>query len=94
MQEDQIQTRLVEIAPLGDHVLQELREKRQISQVALAERLGVKQPTVSKIERREDVNLSAVLEERRQHEANVEEAGAVVGSYANDATVPGVVLPW
>jgi DNA-binding Xre family transcriptional regulator len=46
--------------PQRVHVLQELREKRQISQVALAERLGIKQPTVSKIERREDVNLSTL----------------------------------
>jgi DNA-binding XRE family transcriptional regulator len=46
--------------PQRVHVLQELREKRHISQVALADRLGVKQPTVSKIERREDVNLSTL----------------------------------
>ena len=41
-------------------LLQELREKRHVSQVDLANRLGVKQPTVSKIERRDDVNLSTL----------------------------------
>ena len=46
--------------PQRVQVLQELREKRQLSQVALADRLGVKQPTVSKIERRDDVNVSTL----------------------------------
>jgi DNA-binding XRE family transcriptional regulator len=42
------------------HLLQELREQRKISQLDLASKLGVKQPTVSKIERREDVALSTL----------------------------------
>jgi DNA-binding XRE family transcriptional regulator len=41
-------------------LLQQLREQRKISQVALATTLGVRQPTVSKIERREDVALSTL----------------------------------
>lgn len=47
-------------SPERVHLLQELREQRKISQVALASMLGVKQPTVSKIERREDVALSTL----------------------------------
>ena len=47
-------------APQRVRLLQELREKRHISQVDLAGKLGVRQPTVSKIERREDVNLSTL----------------------------------
>lgn len=43
--------------PQRVRLLQELRERQQVSQVALADKLGVRQPTVSKIERREDVNL-------------------------------------
>lgn len=46
--------------PQRVHLLQELREQRKVSQVALASTLGVKQPTVSKIERREDVALSTL----------------------------------
>ena len=39
-------------------LLQELRERMHVSQFALAEKLEVRQPTISKIERREDMNLS------------------------------------
>ena len=46
--------------PQRVRLLQELRERRRISQVDLAARLDVKQPTVSKIERREDVALSTL----------------------------------
>jgi DNA-binding transcriptional ArsR family regulator len=42
-------------------LLRELREKRgNVSQVDVAGRLGIRQPTVSKLERREDVNLSTL----------------------------------
>jgi DNA-binding XRE family transcriptional regulator len=47
-------------APQRVRLLQELREHRQVSQVSLAARLGVRQPTVSKIERRDDVALSTL----------------------------------
>jgi hypothetical protein len=40
--------------------LQELRERQHVSQVSVADKLGVRQPTVSKIERREDVNVSTL----------------------------------
>lgn len=46
--------------PQRVRLLQELRERQHISQVALAEKLGVKQPTVSKIERREEVNVGTL----------------------------------
>jgi DNA-binding XRE family transcriptional regulator len=46
--------------PQRVQLLQELRERRHMSQVALAERLSVRQPTISKIERREDVNVSTL----------------------------------
>jgi DNA-binding XRE family transcriptional regulator len=46
--------------PQRVRLLQELREKRHISQVDVADKLGVRQPTVSKIERREDVNLGTL----------------------------------
>lgn len=46
--------------PQRVRMLQELREQRRVSQVALAARLGVRQPTVSKLERREDVALSTL----------------------------------
>ncbi len=46
--------------PQRVRLLQELREQQQISQVELAARLGIRQPTISKIERREDVNLSTL----------------------------------
>ena len=46
--------------PQRVRLLQELREQHHVSQVALAARLGVRQPTISKIERREDVNLSTL----------------------------------
>ena len=42
-------------------VLRELREKRgNVSQVDIAGLLGIRQPTVSKMERREDLNLSTL----------------------------------
>lgn len=47
-------------SPQRVHLLQELREHRNVSQVALATKLGIRQPTVSKIERREDVALSTL----------------------------------
>lgn len=40
--------------------LQQLREHQRISQVALAEKLGIRQPTISKMERREDVSLETL----------------------------------
>lgn len=46
--------------PQRVRLLQELRERQHISQVALAEKLGVKQPTISKIERREEVNVGTL----------------------------------
>jgi DNA-binding XRE family transcriptional regulator len=46
--------------PQRVRLLQELREHQQVLQVALAERLGIRQPTLSKIERREDMNLSTL----------------------------------
>lgn len=46
--------------PQRVRLLQDLREKRHFTQVDLAGKLGVRQPTVSKIERREDVNLSTL----------------------------------
>lgn len=46
--------------PQRVHLLQALREQRKVSQVALAALLGIRQPTVSKIERREDVALSTL----------------------------------
>lgn len=46
--------------PQRVRLLQELREQRRVSQVELATKLGVRQPTVSKIERRDDVALSTL----------------------------------
>lgn len=46
--------------PQRVRMLQELREQQQVSQVTLAGKLGVRQPTISKIERRRDVNLSTL----------------------------------
>ena len=46
--------------PQRVRLLQDLRSKRKVTQEDLADRLGVKQPTVSKLERREDVNLSTL----------------------------------
>lgn len=46
--------------PQRVRLLQELRERRELSQVVLAGKLGVRQPTLSKMERREDVNLSTL----------------------------------
>ena len=42
--------------------LGELRTSREVSQVELARRLGIAQPNVSRIERREDVYLSSLRE--------------------------------
>jgi DNA-binding XRE family transcriptional regulator len=47
-------------APQRVRLLQELRERRHLSQVAVAAKLKVRQPTISKIERREDMNLSTL----------------------------------
>lgn len=41
-------------------LLQELRTRRNVAQTTIASRLGVKQSTVSKIERRDDVTLSTL----------------------------------
>ena len=41
-------------------LLKQLREGRGLSQVELAELLGIRQPTVSKMERRDDVNVSTL----------------------------------
>ena len=46
--------------PQRVRLLQELRKKRHVSQMDLAGKLGVRQPTVSKLERREDVSLSTL----------------------------------
>jgi DNA-binding XRE family transcriptional regulator len=46
--------------PQRVRLLQELREKRHISQLDLAGKLGIRQPTVSKMERREDLSLSTL----------------------------------
>lgn len=46
--------------PQRVRLLQELRERMHVSQVAVAAKLKVRQPTVSKIERREDMNLSTL----------------------------------
>jgi len=50
----------VRSAPQRVRLLQQLRERMQVSQVAIAARLKVRQPTISKIERREDMNLSTL----------------------------------
>lgn len=47
-------------APQRVRLLQELRERMQVSQVTVAAKLKVRQPTISKIERREDMNLSTL----------------------------------
>ena len=41
-------------------LLQDLRSRRQVTQSNVADHLGIRQPTVSKIERREDVNLNTL----------------------------------
>lgn len=46
--------------PQRVRLLQDLRSKRKVTQEDLADRLGIKQPTISKLERREDVNLSTL----------------------------------
>jgi DNA-binding XRE family transcriptional regulator len=59
--------RLVQLVGSGQNtepqrvrLLQDLRSRREITQNEIADRLGIKQPTVSKIERRADVNLSTL----------------------------------
>ena len=47
-------------APQRVRLLQELRMRMHVSQVAVAAKLAVRQPTISKIERREDVNVSTL----------------------------------
>lgn len=46
--------------PQRVRLLQELRERQHVSQVALADKLGVRQSTISKIERREDVQVATL----------------------------------
>ena len=46
--------------PQRAELLKHLRLGRGVSQVELAELLGIKQPTVSKMERRNDVNVSTL----------------------------------
>ena len=46
--------------PVRPRLLQELRSVRRVTQNAIADRLGIRQPTVSKIERRKDMNLSTL----------------------------------
>lgn len=46
--------------PQRVELLKELREGRSVTQVELAELLGIRQPTVSKMERRGDVNVSTL----------------------------------
>lgn len=46
--------------PQRVELLKQLREGRGLSQVELAELLGIRQPTVSKMERRGDVNVSTL----------------------------------
>lgn len=46
--------------PQRVRLLQELRERQHVSQIALADKLGVRQPTISKIERREDVQVATL----------------------------------
>lgn len=43
-----------------DMALNELREARQLTQQQLAEKLGVRQPAIAKIERRTDMYLSTL----------------------------------
>ena len=40
--------------------LQELRTRRNVAQTTIAAKLGIRQPTVSKMERREDLNLNTL----------------------------------
>ncbi len=46
--------------PMRQRFLQELRQLAELSQVELAERLGMKQPTLSKLEARDTVSLDAL----------------------------------
>lgn len=47
-------------APRGALPLQELRRVRRVSQEVLAHTLGAKQPSVSRIERQEDMHVSTL----------------------------------
>lgn len=43
-------------------VLRMMREKRNLSQAEVAERMGLKQPAIARLERQNDVKLSALQE--------------------------------
>jgi DNA-binding XRE family transcriptional regulator len=46
--------------PARPRLLRELRSRRRVTQNAIADRLGIRQPTVSKLEQRKDLNLSTL----------------------------------
>ncbi len=46
--------------PQRVRLLRELRARRKVAQTTIATRLGVRQPTVSKMERREDLSLDTL----------------------------------
>lgn len=48
------------VGPAGSLALAELRKARRLSQEALAERLGTRQASISKLERRADMNVSTL----------------------------------
>ncbi|WP_159396706.1 helix-turn-helix domain-containing protein [Sorangium cellulosum] len=50
----------VRTQPPDEHVLKRLREARGASQIAIAELMGVRQATISKIERRRDLNVGTL----------------------------------
>lgn len=45
---------------LRDYLLSELREATGVSQKELADRMGIRQPTLSKLERKSDLQLSTL----------------------------------
>lgn len=64
---DDALARIVDVLEMGARTqppsqvaLRRLREARRISQVALAELMGVRQATVSKLEHRQDLNVSTL----------------------------------
>ena len=57
---DQLLTSLEQTSPPFGVLLSRLRERRGITQQALADRLGIRQSTLSGIERRQDVQISTV----------------------------------